>query len=251
MGVSFYKFRQEELPVVGELLLQMFVRDRSAFEKFSPEYKGEFLMIVENQIQKVLGMTQAATLRAEIKKKTADLYNCVDEIIPILDLIAAYAKRAGTSLSIKASDFGVMQAKKEIRKRNIEGVCTKVKVVEQNIANNLSALKERGYTEELGAELIEMTQKAYKLNLIQEEKIREKKQLVVDNMTEYTLLWCFLKDLSETGRLLMKADQQKCDGYKFSHIIKQVRKTKPNTDNTNKGDNIKEKLNQVVVPEEV
>jgi len=249
MGVSFYKFRQEELPVVGALLLQMFVRDRSSFEKFSPEYKGEFLTIVETQIQKVLGLTQAATLRAEIKKKTADLYNCVDAIIPILDLIAAYAKRAGASLNIKASDFGITQAKKEIRKRNIEGVCTKVKVVEQNIANNLNALKERGYTEKLGAELVEMTQKAYKLNLIQEEKIREKKQRVADNLTEYTLLWCFLKDLSETGRLLMKADQQKCDAYKFCNIIKQVRK--PNTENTNRGDNIKEKLNQVVVPEEV
>jgi hypothetical protein len=130
MGVSFYRFRQEELPVVGDLLLQMFVRDRIIFEKFSPEYKGEFLEIVENQIKKVLGMTQAQTLRAEIKKKTSDLYRCVDEIIPLIDLVGAYAKRANVELTVKASDFGVMQAKKEIRKRNIEGVCTKVKVVE-------------------------------------------------------------------------------------------------------------------------
>jgi len=251
MGVSFYKFRQEEIPVVGELLLQMFERDRAAFEKFSPEYKGEFFEIVESQIRKVLNMTQAATLRAEIKRKTSDLYQCIDEIIPLLDLIAAYAKRANTALTVKATDFGVMQAKKEIRKRNIEGVCTKVKVVEQNITNNLEALKERGYTEALGAELNTMTQKAYSLNLLQEEKIREKKQLVVNNMTEYTLLWCFLKDLSETGKLLLKADKQKCDGYKFSHIIKHVRKTKPNADVTNSVEIINEKSNQVVVPEEV
>jgi len=251
MGVSFYKFRQEEIPVVGELLLQMFVRDRSAFEKFSPEYKGEFLEIVESQIQKVLHMTQAPTLRAEIKKKTSDLYKCIDEIIPLLDLIGAYAKRANASLTVKVTDFGVAQAKKEIRKRNIEGVCTKVKIVEQNITNNLNALKERGYTEELGEELNEMTQKAYKLNLIQEEKMREKKQLVVDNMTEYKLLWCFLKDISETGKLLMKVDKQKCDGYKFSHIIKQVRKTKPNNEIVNSEDIINEKSNQAVVLEEV
>jgi hypothetical protein len=251
MGVSFYKFRQEEIPIVGELLLQMFERDRSAFEKFSPEYKGEFLEIVVCQIRTVQNMTQAPTLRAEIKRKTSDLYECIDEIIPILDLIAAYAKRANAALTVKAADFGVSQAKKEIRKRNIEGVCTKVKVVEQNIKNNLEALKERGYTMALGAELNTMTQKAYKLNLLQEEKIREKKQLVVNNMTEYTLLWCFLKDLSETGRLLMKTDKQKCDGYKFSHIIKQVRKTKPNVDITNSEGHINEKSNQDVVLEQV
>ncbi|WP_372645188.1 hypothetical protein [Ancylomarina sp.] len=251
MGVSFYKFRQEELPVVGELLLQMFERDRNAFENFSPEYKGEFLEIVVSQIRTVLNMTQAPTLRAEIKRQTSDLYQCIDEIIPILDLIAAYAKRANATLTVKASDFGVAQAKKEIRKRNIEGVCTKVKVVEQNITNNLDALKERGYTEALGSELNSMTQKAYKLNLLQEEKIRAKKQLVVNNMTEYTLLWCFLKDLSETGKLLMKSDKQKCDGYKFSHIIKQVRKSKPNTDSANSEELINEKSNQDVVLEEV
>jgi hypothetical protein len=251
MGVSFYKFRQEELSVVGELLLQMFERDRNTFEKFSPEYKGEFLEIVENQILKILNLTQAPTLRAEIKRKTSDLYQCVDEIIPILDLIAAYAKRANAALTLKATDFGVMQAKKEIRKRNIEGVCTKVKVVEQNISNNWEALKERGFTEALGAELNSMTRKAYSLNLLQEEKIREKKQLVVNNITEYTLLWCFLKDLSETGRLLMKADKQKCDGYKFSHIIKQVRKTKPNVDITNSEGHINEKSNQDVVLDQV
>jgi hypothetical protein len=251
MGVSFYRFRQEELPVVGDLLLQMFVRDRIIFEKFSPEYKGEFLEIVENQIKKVLGMTQAQTLRAEIKKKTSDLYTCVDEIIPLLDLVGAYAKRANVELTVKASDFGVMQAKKEIRKRNIEGVCTKVKVVEQNIKNNIDALKERGYTDSLGNELKEMTLKAYTLNLLQEEKIREKKQLVVNNMTEYTLLWCFLKDLSETGKLLMKLDKQKCDGYKFSHIIKQVRKSKPNVYVANSEEHINEKSNQIVVSEQV
>jgi len=251
MGVSFYKFRQEELPVVGELLLQMFLRDRSAFEKFSPEYKGEFLEIVEKQIKNVLDLTQAPTLRAEIKKKTSDLYNCVDEIIPKLDLVAAYAKRANKFLKIKASDFGVAQAKREIRRRNVEGVCTRVKVVEQNIASNLEALKERGYTDDLGQELNEMTQKAYDLNLIQEEMMREKKQLVADNMTEFKLLWCFLKDLSDTGKLLMKADKQKYDGYKLSNILKQVRKPKTGNELLNKEDIINEQLDQYVVTEEV
>lgn len=243
MGVSFYKFRQEELPVVGKLLVQMFVRDRSTFEKFSPEYKGEFLEIVERQIDKVMQMPHSSYLRGEIKKKTADLYKCVDEIIPLLDLVGAYAKRAGARLSIKPSEFGVSQAKKEIRKRNIEGVCAKIEIVQQNISNNLRPLKERGYTEELGDELNEMTKKAYELNLIQEAKIREKKQLVIDNMTEYKLLWCFLKDLSETGKLLTKGDKQKCDGYKFSHIIKQVRRPKPHIEI------ISEKSEQAVVLE--
>lgn len=56
----------------------------------------------------------------------------------------------------------------------------------------------------------------------------------------------FLKDLSETGKLLMKGEKQKYDGYKLSHIIKQVRKPKANVEEI-----INEKSNQDVVPEQV
>ncbi len=223
---TFYKFRQEELPVVGEILLQMFTRDRSAFEDFSAEYNDEFLSEVGNQIKKVNELTQAPSLSAEIKKTTADLYECVDGIIPKLDLIAAYAQRANKALNIKASDIGVKQAKKEIKRRNIEGYCSKVKVVEQNIANNLQALKAKGYKEKLGTELADMTRQAYDLNLHQEEKIREKKELVLNNHIEFDKLWNLLSDISKTGKLIMKADKQKSEDYMFTHIIKLVRKPK-------------------------
>jgi len=223
---TFFKFRQEELPVVGEILLQMFSRDRSAFENFSAEFNDEFFTAVGNQIKKVNELTQAPTLTAETKKITSDLYDCVNGIIPNLDLIAAYAHRANKALIIKSSDFGVREAKKEIKRKNIEGYCTKVKVVEQNIANNLAALKAKGYKDKLGAELNKMTQKAYDLNLVQEEKFREKKQLVANNLSEFDLLWKFLNDISKTGKLLMKADKQKSEDYMFTHILKLVRKPK-------------------------
>lgn len=151
---TYFKFRQEELPIVGEILLQMFTRDRSAFENFSAEYNDEFLTQVSNQIKKVNELTQAPTLSAEIKKITADLYECADGIIPQLDLVAAYAQRANKALTVRAADFGVKQAKKEVRRKNIEAFCAKMKVVEQNIANNIEALKAKGYKETLGTNLI-------------------------------------------------------------------------------------------------
>lgn len=223
---TYFKFRQEELPIVGEILLQMFTRDRSAFENFSAEYKDEYLTQVSNQIKKVNDLTQAPTFSAEIKKITADLYECADGIIPQLDLVAAYAQRANKALIVRAADFGVKQAKKEIRRKNIEAFCAKVKVVEQNIANNIEALKTKGYKEALGIELSRLTKQAYDLNLLQEEKLREKKELVLFNHEEFTKLWNMLSDLSKTGKLLMKTSKLKSEDYMFSHIIKQVRKPK-------------------------
>lgn len=246
---TFYKFRQEELPIVGEILLQMFTRDRSAFENFSAEYNDEFLNEVSNQIKKVNDLTQAPTLTAEIKKTTADLYECIDGIIPKLDLIAAYAQRANKSLNIKAADIGVKQAKKEIKKRNIEGYCLKVKVVEQHIANNIEALKAKGYKEILGTELADMTKQSYDLNLLQEEKIREKKELVLNNHAEFNKLWEILSDLSKTGKLIMKANKQKSEDYMFTHIINHVRKPKAASVIKNMIEPVVEEVKEEVVAE--
>lgn len=221
---SYFKFRQEELPVVGEILLQLFDRDRKVFEEFSGEYNDDFVTNTQKQIQKVKDLTQAPILSAEVKKITGELYYDLDQILPKLDHVAAYAQRANKALSVKASDFGVKEAKKAIRSRNVEGYCAKVKVVLQNIQNNLSALKEKGYKETLGVELETSTQKVYDLNLAQEEKIRTKKQLVADNTAEFVELWKLLSDISKTGKLVMKSDQLKSDQYMFSHILKQVRK---------------------------
>ncbi|BAX81624.1 hypothetical protein [Labilibaculum antarcticum] len=221
----YYKFKQEELPVVGEILLQMFLRDREKFVSFSPDFNDEFVAALQNKIHRVADLTQSKTQTAEIKKITSDLYDGLDAILHKLELISAYAQRANKSMLVKASDFGVKEAKKMIRLRNVEGYCAKVKVIQQNITKNLEMLKEKGYKESLGAELDEMTQKVYNLNLMQEQKTSERKQLVVDNNAEFDHLWKQLSDISKTGKMLMKEDQSKAEEYMFSCLIHKVRKT--------------------------
>jgi len=224
MGTKFFKFRQEELPVAGDLMLQLINRDISYFEAFSPEYNGKYVTGVSKQIRKVRDLTQSPLLTAEIAKITEDLYLNMDQIFPMLNRIAAYAQRTNKRLNIKYAAFGVKEAKKNLRSRNVEGYCAKVKVVQQNIANNLDALKEKGYNEELGTELETITTKVYDLNLTQEAKIRERKQLVIDNNHEFNALWSMLSDISKTGKLVMSHDKVKADEYRFTQIFKMVRK---------------------------
>ncbi len=223
MGL-YYKFKQEELPVVGEILLQMFLRDREKFSSFSPEFNDEFVAALRNRIDRVADLTQSKTQTAEIKKITSDLYESLDLILHKLDLISAYAQRANKIMLVKASDFGVKEAKKMIRLRNVEGFCSKVKVIQQNITKNLEVLKEKGFKEKLGAEIDEMTQKVYDLNLLQEQKTSERKQLVVDNNAEFDYLWKQLSDISKTGKMLMKENEAKAEEYMFSYLLHKVRK---------------------------
>lgn len=230
MGTKFFKFRQEELPVAGEILLQLLIRDRNKFEGFSADYNDEFIASVKNQINIVREVTQSLTLTAIIKKITEDLYQTMDSVLPKLNLIQAYAQKANKTLNIKASGFGVKEAKKMIRIRNVEGYSVKISVVNQNIANNLEALKAKDYKESIGTEIQEKSNVIYDLNLKQEQKLSERKQLVVDNNGEFTVLWEMLSDISKMGKLLMKADPSKAEEYMFSNILKQVRKVTLKTD---------------------
>lgn len=233
MSTKYFKFRQEELPVAGEILLQLFNRDRNKFEGFSASYNDEFVTSVHSQINTVRDLTQSVTLTAIVTKVTENLYSTMDAVLPKLDLIQAYAKKANKTLNIKSSSFGVKEAKKMIRKRNVEGYSVKISVVEQNIANNLEALKAKDYKETIGTEIQDQSKEIYDLNLQQEEKLSERRQLVVDNNGEFTKLWAMLSDISKMGKLLMKADSSKAQEYTFTHILKKVRNVSVKTDKEN------------------
>ncbi|WP_282125464.1 hypothetical protein [Marinifilum flexuosum] len=227
MSAKYYKFRQEELPVVGNFLLNRFKRDRVLFEGFSPEYNDEYEANWLSQIQKVEHLNLASHLTADMKQITDKMYQLMNEIVDQLDFTSAYAQRANKTLTIKFSDFGIKEAKKELRKKNVEGYLLRIKLVQQNVTDNLEALKAKGYKEEIGSEIVSMTQKVKELNEQQDEKMSERKQLVANNNGEFEKLWAILSDVSRTGKLLMKNDKIKAEEYMFSHILKKVRKSVP------------------------
>ncbi|PXX98912.1 hypothetical protein DF185_16180 [Marinifilum breve] len=220
---SYFKFRREELPVVGDLMLSLFQRDRAKFEEFSPKYNDEFIASVSAQIHKVQDLTTTQSLTGEIKTITSELYQSLDDMLPKLDRLASYVQSANKSLVVKYADFGIREAKKDLRKRNVEAYCAQQKVIEQNIAKNLEQLKAEGYKEEFGLEIKNETNAIYEKNLLQENKLRERKEHVANNAGEFDVLWKMLADISRKGKVVMAHDKQKAEEYMFTHIIKKVR----------------------------
>ncbi|WP_321515799.1 hypothetical protein [Marinifilum fragile] len=220
---TYFKFRREELPVVGDLLLSLLQRDRVKFEEYSPKYNDEFIASVSTQIHKVQDLTTTQSLTGEIKTITSELYQSLDDLIPKLNRLASYVQSANKLLVVKYADFGIREARKDIRKRNVEAYCARQKVIEQNIAKNIDQLKTEGYTEALGLEIQSDTKAIYEKNLLQEQKLRERKEHVNNNLGEFDTLWTMLSDISRIGKVVMAHDKQKADEYMFTHIIKKVR----------------------------
>ncbi|MFA8433431.1 MAG: hypothetical protein ACEPOZ_02845 [Marinifilaceae bacterium] len=221
---EFYKFRKEELPIVAGFIKQFYNRDRVEFENFSPEYNSEFETALNVKIEEVAHLVNPITLTSELKKVTERLYANLDAIRPILEHIQAYAMRSNKDLTINHKDFGCKQARQNARKKNVEGLIQWIKVVEQNISNNQTAMEARGYKAELGTELHQLIGKIDEDNQLQNQKLMERKELVANNLKSFDELWKMLHDISATGRLIFKyKDEVKMKEYMFSHMIKKVR----------------------------
>ena len=221
---TYFKFKREELPVVGDLLLSLLQRDCLKFEEYSPKYNADFIVSVTNQIQKIKDLTSTKSLTGEIKTITSELYQSMDDMIPKLNLLASYIQSANKQLVVKYADFGIKEARKDLRVRNVEAYCAHHKDIEQNIEKNIEQLKSEGYKEELGLEIKTATKDIYEKNLEQEKKLRERKEYVADNIAEYDVLWKMLADISKKGKLVMAHDKQMADEYMLTHILKKARK---------------------------
>lgn len=221
----YNKFRLEELPVVADLLLQLMNRDRQYFTSFSSDFNDAYISNVQTQIVRIKDLIPAQAITAKKSKLTSDRYQKMKEIMHLLDRINAYVWRASDQLNIIADDFGVREAKQELKRKNVEGSLMRIREVEQNISSNLQALKTKGYKIDLGDELLESTEIMAHMNLQKMEMISQRKQLVVHNHSQYQLLWNYILEILEIGKLVMRLEKVKADEYKFCNLLTHVRKS--------------------------
>lgn len=224
MGKMYNRFRLEELPVVADLLLLLLKRDQDYFTSFSLDFNEVYRTNVETQILRIQNLTSPQTISAEKAKLTSTRYQVMEQIKHVLNRVDAYVYRASDQLQVLSADFGIREAKQELKRKNVEGSVMRMKEVEQNIANNLRALQTKGYKIELGLELQTLTQRMADMNLLKIEMISQRKQLVIDNHIQYQLLWNFIVEISDIGKLVMRADKSKADEYKFCNLLNHIRK---------------------------
>lgn len=224
---TFYKFKQEELPVAAELILEMLKRDIALFEDFSPNYNKEYINTVQTQINKVLELTSNDSITEELEAITSDLYKAMENLAPKLDRLTSYVKKAKKSVSVKYADFGIREAKVELRRKNAAGASKKLKVVEQNLANNLETLKAEGCREKLGNDIASLSKEIGEKYWKQEEILANREQMLIDNAAEFNTLWSMITDISKNGKVIFAKNERKAKEYTFIDILKTVRKPKP------------------------
>lgn len=226
MTETLFKCRIEELPFLGNILLQSFNRDKSEFIAFSPDYNDPFTTSYEAQIKVVSELVAPKKLIGEQKKITLRLNDHFTRTRNLMNKMQRYVEKASDAnadLSLAVNDFGIKAVRNEVNSKNDEGVVLKLKMVRDNFAANRAVLEAKGYTTAVQGELDALINDIATDSLVQTQKIKEREQLVIDNMGQLNKLWLMIDDLLKTGKSIWKEkDKSRVKDYTYTDLIKSV-----------------------------
>jgi hypothetical protein len=221
-----FKCKIEELPFLGAITHEYFIRDKQDFIRFSPVYNDPFAANLLAQNKRVDELVSARKITAEMKRMTQKLAADFTRARNALNKIERYVTMAevdGLPLKIAAVDFGISEARVNLAKKNDEGVVLNLNVIRKNIQDNMSILEDKGYNADIQNELDTLIKDITSDSLAQTMKKKERQELVRNNIGELNKLWKIIDDILKTGKSIYKGkDDQKVRDYTYTELIRNV-----------------------------
>ncbi|HEX2936113.1 MAG TPA: hypothetical protein VHO72_12240 [Bacteroidales bacterium] len=238
MDEKSFKCRIEELPFLATFIMVSFNRDKTDFIAFSQDYNDPFAAGVQTQITTVEDLIAPKKLTGELKSLTRRLKDGFMRTRNFLNKVERYldkAAQSGLTLTMAPDDFGIKKVRDAVNLKNDEGAVLSLRTLQQNLADNLSALVTKGYTDDVQAELKALIKDLNDASVAQTLKKKERETLVKNNIGVLNTLWATIDDLMKTGKAIYKEkDSSKVKDYTYANIIKdvQLKRKQQEEDNT-------------------
>jgi hypothetical protein len=215
-----FNFKAEELPAIGDFLVNSFTTDKEVFAVFSPQYADGFSDLLLQRLKEVKEIIDPATITSQMKQATQKLYDAESEMNNLLDSIKRYCEMAGKELTIEPDDLKIPALRKCLHNRDAEGALKLARNIQQVVQPCLAVIQAKGYKPEQLAANIETMEKA---NQDQDKLLNQRRRLVEDNMEKLNDFWAMLNDIMKTGKLIHRANPARKDEYTQANILKRVR----------------------------
>ncbi|MEK7720469.1 MAG: hypothetical protein AAB347_12865 [Bacteroidota bacterium] len=217
--------KNEELPVVCRFGAISLERDLKDFTTYSSTFDGPYLAAFKTRIEIVQELIQPNSETVALKVITDRIYQTLDGLISPINYLEGYLKLAGRQVPVSSADFGLVQLRRRVRARDLEGVLKQLHTVGENIKKYKKELMAKGLTEPLIARFTEAVQlltddkdKSYSL-------VSNRAAIVQSNMGLLNDLKNQLTEICGIGKILYKqTDQAKLKDYTFTQMMKQVRR---------------------------
>lgn len=216
--------RKQDIPVVAGIIFEAFVRNKADFVSFSNVFDGSFENDMNAALQAVIDRRRPSDVVDKQKMVTEKVYAKLDVLQEELRLLGEYVKMAEANLLTPYSDYHIKRARKEVQKKNVEGVLEHCEVIiDKIITDDAAALTAVGFDAgklaNLEAEVLELRE----LNREQVHKLNERQDVKTTEEELFVALFDFVSRVSSVGKAMYTyKSKQKYSDFSVSKILGQI-----------------------------
>jgi len=216
--------RIDEVTIIGQIIMDCYQRDLADFQAYKPsKYTPDFFTALEAKKGVVAELVNPVVLTGQLKLITLDIAKNVEGLRETMNLLEGYVADA-SPLTVGVKDFGISGVRKKVNSGDVEGLDGALKTLITNTGDNLTALKEVGYTDDMYAALKATKQSIFDENAAQIVKEDEISALSVNNIGVINDFLKDIKGIMDDGKRMYKTkDAVKLKDYTFADIKKRLR----------------------------
>ena len=216
--------RIDEVTIIGQFVIDSYKRDIADFQAYKPsKYTPDFLTALVGKKDAVDALVNPVVLTGQLKLITLTLANNVEGLRGTMNLLEGYVADANP-LTVGVKDFGISGVRKKVNSGDMEGLDGALKTLITNTGDNLPALKDVGYTDDMYAALKATKQSIFDDNAAQKKKMDDISKLSADNIGVINDFLKDIKGIMDDGKRMYKTtDAVKLKDYTFADIKKRLR----------------------------
>ena len=215
-----YSCKDEDLPIIGALILQSFSREKTVFILFSNRFADSFEKDLKAELVNVNELVSPESETLLIRKITQQIYTEIELVDSMADPLKAYVDLTKSQLT--PASFGIIALRAACNNGDITAVIDKLKVVNTNIINHLAQLKEAGLTDEKVSALKTKVSLLTDLKTQQQDISSNRALIVQKNIGQLNSFYDKLADIPLVGKTLFKDNPAKLKEFTFSALKSQV-----------------------------
>jgi hypothetical protein len=228
--------RIEVLPVIGQFVVESYSRDVADFSAYSPVFTVGLVAEIEKQIELCRNATRSWIFIKELKTVSVALYATIGSVRVKMNALEGYVHLAGSTLDLTYADFGIVEVRRAVSRKNAETVPEAIRQLLINVKRNFTALQAVGMQQTLYAEIEKLAMEIDRLNARQNVVESERNLQTEADLHLFNDLWLAIAPIFETGKALYRGvDEARLKDYTFAQLEKRLHPHRKHTGEENEG----------------
>jgi hypothetical protein len=218
------RLKLEDVPVIGDMLFDAFVRNKADFVSFSSMFDGTYEADMADAVKAVKDRKRSANVFDKQKEATIKLYQTLHTLQEQVRLIGEYVKMAGENLQTTYENYHIKEAGKEMHTKNVEGSIRQCEIIIEKITDDDSAaMAAVGFGAGKLSEFVDLVQNISDMNRNQQELLNERQDVREVEEAAFREMHKFIDRVASVGKAMYTYKQkQKYDDFSVNKILANI-----------------------------